>query len=471
MSSTWRDVVVSGLVIVTICFATPKPATAAELQPVVTPELESMGLDEDPAREPENSVPAQPKRRAIVGAELVTQEGQTPPGAVTPVSSLNTPFTNGLGDVGFTGSIGENFVWFGTGITWLNSDGLPDTLTGAETTMGISDTGGFVYSPSVNGDDSVWTHNGLLQTENVAAPGYAPPTMVTFNSRPQMLPGGAAYWVSGLSYTGGTSSEGRVLYTSSDSNPVSTVPVLASDDLVGGVPIDRPSGIDFDYQISDNALHHIHVLLLDVASTNSDGIVYVDGSSVAAEGSPSGDGDNWDNFDTVSINNAGDFLFSGDTDGATTTDEFIAHNGVIAIREGDTIGGVTLTSSASVRAVSINNLGHAAHIWGYSGGEGLFFSCVAGDLTDGSTLVLAVGDEVDLDSNGTGDATVIDFNASSSIAPGLWLAEDGDIFVEVDLRYSASDLEAIIRLDLPSCSLFSDGFEDGDTGGWSSSVP
>jgi len=467
MSSTWSGVVVSGLISVSICFATAATGTAADLQPMVTPELEAMGFDVDPAREHETAIPPQPKTRAIVDAVLVIQEGQIPPGAVTPVSSLSTPFTNGTGEVGFTGSIGENFVWFGNGITWLNSDGLPDTLTGGESTMGISDTGGFVYSPSVNGNDSVWTHNGLLQTENVAAPGYAPPTTVTFNSRPQMLPGGAAYWVSGLSYTGGTSSEGRVLYTSSDSIPASIVPVLASDDLVGGVPIVRPSGIDFDYQISDNALHHIHVLLLDVASTTWDGIVYVDGLSVAAEASPSGAGDNWDNFDTVSINNTGDYLFSGDTDGASTTDEFIAYNGVIAIREGDTIGGVTLTSSASVRTVSINNLGHAAHIWSNNAGEDLFFACNAADLAAGSTLVLAVLDEVDLDSNGTGDATVIDFNASNIIGPGLWLAEDGKIFVEVDLRYGATDLEAIIRLDLPFCGLFADGFESGTTGAWS----
>jgi len=100
--------------------------------------------------------------------------------------------------------------------------------------MGVSDTGGFIYSPSVDGGDSVWTHNGLLLGDNVPAPGYPAPTAITFNSRPTMLPSGAAYWVAGLSYTGGTSSEGRVLFSASDSTPGSITPVLASDDIVGG---------------------------------------------------------------------------------------------------------------------------------------------------------------------------------------------------------------------------------------------
>lgn len=413
-------------------------------------ELEAMGLDEAPTVEAEPHA-APDAIRAVVDATLVLQDGDTPAGAPGAVTTLNSPFTNGNGAVGFTGSAGENFVWYDTGIVWLNSDGAPSTLTGAESTMGVSDTGGFVYSPSVDGNDSVWTHNGLLLTEGVPAPGYAAPTTVTFNSRPQMLPGGAAYWVAGISYTGGTSSEGRVLYTSSDATPATITPVIASDDLVGGFAIDRPSGVDFDYQLSDDGSHHIHVLLLDTGSTADDGIIYVDGSLIARESQPSGAGDNWDNFDNVSINNAGDYVFSGDTDGATSSDEFVAYNGTIAVREGDVLGGVTLTSSASVNALSLNNLGQAAMIWSASGTETLFFACDASDPTGSSTAVLTVGDELDFDGNGVGDASVTDFNASGIIGPGLWLAEDGRVFVEVDLDYGAGDLEAIVELELPSC--------------------
>jgi hypothetical protein len=411
-------------------------------------ELEAMGLEAPHG--PEEPVSLQ-GGRAIVPATLVLQEGDIPTGAPAAVTALNSPFTNGNGTVGFTGSAGENFVWYDGGIVWLNSDALPVVLSGAEGTMGVSDTGGFIYSPSVAGDDGVWTHNGLLLVEGVAAPGYAPPTTVTFNSRPHMLPGGASYWIAGVSYSGGTSSEGRVLYTSSDSTPATITPVIASDDLVGGLAIDRPSGVDFDYQISDDGSHHIHVLLLDTGSTTDDGIVYVDGGIIARETFATGAGDNWDNFDNVSINDSGDFLFSGDTDGATGSDEFVAYNGTIAIREGDTIGGINLTSSATVNTLSLNNLGHAAMIWTSAGAETLFFACDASDLVASTVAVLTVGDEIDLDGNGVGDATVTDFNASSSIGPGLWLAENGRAFVEVDLDYGAGELEAIIGLDLPSC--------------------
>lgn len=412
-------------------------------------ELEAMGLDALPLEEPAfTTIPDGVS--AVIPATLVVQDGDTPPTAPGPVSSLNGPFTDGNGEVGFTGSAGENFVWYDTGITWLNSDGLPSVLTGAEGTMGVSNTGGFIYSPSTDGDDSVWTNNGLLLVENTPAPGYSPPVVNTFNSRPTMIPSGASYWVAGVSYSGGTSTEGRVLYTASDSTPATITPVIASDDLVGGLPIDRPSGVGFDYQISDDGSHHIHDLLLDTGGTTDDGIVYVDGVIIARETLPSGSGDNWDNFDAMTINNDGNFLFSGDTDGATTSDEFIAYNGIIVIREGDTIGGITLTSSASVNAASLNNLGYAAFIWSYSGAETLFFACDASDLATTSVAVLSTGDEVDFDGGG-GDAFVTDFNASSAIGPGLWLAEDGRVFVEVDLDYGAGDLEAIIEITLPVC--------------------
>jgi hypothetical protein len=414
-------------------------------------ELEAAGLDSVPPAEPSAKAVAK-SNRATVAASLIVQEGDTPAGAPGPVTALNSPFTNGNGVVGFTGSVGENFVWYDTGITWLNSDGLPSVLTGGEGTMGVSNTGGFIYSPSVDGNDSVWTHNGLLLTDGTAAPGFPPPALNTFNSRPTMLPGGASYWVAGVSLSGGTSTEARVLYGSSDSTPATITRVLASGDMVGGFPIASGSnGIDFDYHLSDDASHHIHSLTLDTGSTTDDGIVYVDGVVIARETFPTGGGDNWDNFDNVSINNAGNYLFSGDTDGATGSDEFIAYNGVISIREGDAIGGITLASTASVSALSLNNLGHAAFIWSHSGGtETLFFACDASDLAASSVAVLSVDDDVDFDGGGA-DAVVTDFNASSVIGPGLWLAEDGRVFIEVDLDYGAGPVEAIIALDLPSC--------------------
>lgn len=446
-----RSTLVALMALATVCGVSWTPLTAEE--PAATVELERLGLDGPlPADDPPRVAKAE--ARALVPATLVVREGDAPPGAPGAVTALNSPFTNGDGEVGFTGSAGENFVWFDTGITWLSSDAPPGTtLTGAEGTMGVGNNGEFIYSPSVNGNDGVWTHNGALLVEGTTpAPGYADPVRNTFNSRPHMIPSGASYWVAGISYTGGTSSEGRVLYTSSDSTPANITPVIACDDLVGGLPIDRPSGVGFDFQISDDGVHHIHELILDTGSTTNDDIIYVDGAIVARELSPSGGGDNWDNFGTVSINDSGNSLFSGDTDGATATDGFIAYNGTIAAREGDTLGGVTLTSTASVNALSLNNLGRAAFIWTVGGiGEVLFYACDASDLPGSTVEVLRTADQLDLDANPGADATVTDFSASTVIGPGLWLAEDGRIFVELDLDFGAGEVEAIVALDAPSC--------------------
>ncbi len=392
---------------------------------------------------------------AVTPVAVIAQDGDFPTGGNGgEVNTLNAPFTDGNGVPGFTGAVtGEvssNFVWYATGITWLNISALPDhTLTGAESTMGVGTSGQFVYSPSIDGDDGVWSQNGLLAVEATQAPGFPPGVNSTFHSRPQMSDGGQAHWVAGFNDAGGTTTLGRVLYTSSDATPGNTVVVLRSDDMIGGFPIDRPSGVDFDYNFSGDNTHLITVLQLDTGSTVNDDHVYVDGTLVAREASPDGDGDNWDNFDNVSINNSGHYLFSGDTDGATASDEFIAYDGAIALREGDTVGGVVLTTVATVQALSINDLGQAVHFWN-AGGERLFYAFDAADLRGSSVQILAVGDSVDVDGDGTPDATVTDFNGSQGIGPSLDLDEDGRLLIEVDLNYGAGDLEAEIALDLPA---------------------
>jgi hypothetical protein len=412
------------------------------------------------------------KNGVVRSATVVLQTGDTPFGAPGAVTSFNSPFTNGAGAVGFTGTAGEGFVWRDAGITWLNSDAVGNTLAGGESTMGIGDDGQFIYSPSLNGEDSVWTHNGLLAVENTQAPGFATGTVSTFHSRPTMCPDGRTFWVSGFNESGGTTTEGRMLYTSNNATPAATQVVLRSDDMIGGFAIDRPSGIDFDYQGSDDGTHLIAVLFMDTGSSVDDGFLYVDGALVAREADPSGEGDNWDNFDSVSINDDGDYLFSGDTDSDTSADEFIAMNGAIAIREGDTIDGVQLTTAASVLGLSLNNRGEAVHAWttGSGAGEHLFVATDAAQLASTSMLVLSTGDAIDLDGDGASDATVTDLETSPATGPGLWLAENARVYVEVELDDGITQFETILAMDVP-LTLFADDFETGDTGTWSSAVP
>ena len=408
------------------------------------------------------------ERGAIVPATIIAIEGQeVEPGV--PITSVNAPFTNGQGKVGFTGAVdrggSDSFVWFDAGPIWFNSD--DGNLSGAEGTMGIGDAAEFIYSPSNSGRDSVWTQDGLLLEEDVAAPGI-PGSIISFNSRPTLLPDGTAHWVAGTTDVVGGSTLGRVLYRSTPTEG-GIVPVLASGDLVDGIPIDFPSGVDFDYSFSDDGTQHIQGLLLDTGSTADDGAVYVNGVVVARETGTNGDGDNWDNFDTMSINNNGDYLFSGDTDGVTTSDEFIAYNGAIALREGDTVGTFTLTPSASVLALSIDNVGRALHAWSAGGIDVLFFATDASDLIGTSAIILMEGDQIDTDGDDIADYTVTDLNASNILGPGLQLAEGGVAYVEVDVDDGGGELEAILELIIAP-TLFSDGFESGDTSAWSLTV-
>ena len=391
---------------------------------------------------------------AVVEVAVMVREGDTPPaGDGNPVDGLNSPFTNGRGTVGWTGSLDLNpgsdtFVWFGTDLIWRGTDEPAQVLSGGEGTMGISDSAGFIYSPSVDGDDAVWTDNGLLLVEGSPAPGFDPPTTNTFNSRPTMTPGGIAHWIAGYDLDGGGSSDGRVVYRAVDGLPENIEVVLRAGDMVGGFEIEDGSGIDFDYAFSDDGTRHIQPLQMVTGNIANDNFVYVDGALVARESDPTGDGDNWDNFDNVTINDSGNYLFSGDTDGASGSDEFIAYDGLIVLREGDTVDGFTLTSSASVQGVAINNLGQAVHQWDTADGEVLFKSCDASDLRNGSTLVLAEGDEIDSDGDGVGEATITDLNAAGFIGPGLSLAENGRLYVGVDLDDGLSEFEAILQLDL-----------------------
>ena len=400
---------------------------------------------------------AAPAARAQTDALVVIREGQSVPlpgGGTGTVGVLNPPFVNGENEVGFTGSItapaADNFLWFNTGIVWLNSMAAPDTiLTGAEFTMGVGNNGEFVYSPTIDGDDGVWTDRGYLLGE-VNAPGVGGDTLVTFNSRPRMRPNGQAYWVAGLNNgAGGTASVARVFYTSPDRTTGSTVPVLRTGQVVGGFPIQQPAGIAFDYDISDNGAHHIHALLMQTGSSTTDDAIYVDGAIVARASLPApGGAGNWTTFDTPSINNSGNYVFVGDTDAATNADEVMVYNNTLALREGNVVSGVTLGSTNIGHA--LNNIGFVLFGWSLTStsDEGLFVG-PANNLAM-STLVLRTNDSLDTNGDNATDYYVRNLN-SSTTTPGIDFADGVYAFVEVVLEpvgNPTGDVDAIIRLDV-----------------------
>ncbi len=380
-----------------------------------------------------------------VSIGVVAKEGDALDGAV--ITGFSQPFVNGVGDVGFTATLddGSRSVWYGGGTIFNSGSALPDVLTGGESNMGISNTGGFIYSPSYNGGDSVYTHEGVLLVDDDAAPGL-PGFFSTFNSRPRMLDGGDAVWVGGLSTVMGGSSIGRVLYRADPANPGGATPVMKTGDSVGGFAIGA-SGIGFGYDFSGDGAHHIQELLLDTGSTSNDLHVWVDGGVVAREGSPTGQGDNWAAFKSASINSSGNYLFAGDTSGATATDDFVAYNGAISIRQGDLIDGITLTGAFD--ACAINDLGEAVFIADSSLTETLFWASDASALSAAIAL-LSVGDEVDVDGDSSPDYTITDFNASTIASQGMDFGNDGLLYISVDLQdVTGATVDAIISIAVP----------------------
>lgn len=386
-----------------------------------------------------------------VSGDVIVREGDTIDGST--VDSINSPFTNGNGDVGAVLALadGRRAIWYGSGVIFTSDMGLPDSLSGGEGTMGIGNNGEFIYSPSFNGNDAVWGQNGLILAEPDQAPDLAPGFLSTFNSRPQMIDDGTGFWVGGVNDgAGGTSTATRHLFRS---NPNGTLNrVMGAGDVIansGGLTINASNGIDFDYHVSGNGTHMINAITA-ATSTASDELLVVNGAMIAQEGSANGTGDNWENFDNVSINNSGNFIFSGDTSGPTSSDEFIAYNGVIALREDMTLDGLTLGSS--VNALSINNNNESVFIWTTDEAtETLFYAADPMNFASAIAL-LSVGDLFDENNDGIGDWVIDDFNASGVVGPGLDFAEDGFVFVEVDLASldGATTFEAIISLAVPT---------------------
>ena len=395
----------------------------------------------------------------IVEVGLVARTGDIPPsGDGTAIVSLNSPFSNGLGQPGFTGELasGDRFVWSGAGIAWLNSDALPGAvLTGAESTMGISNTGGFIYSPAVDGEDAVWTEAGLLLREPAPIPGEVK-TWSSFNSRPTMTPSGTAFWIVGLAASQGGSTYGRGFMRCADpANPGSAELLIGTGDAIedgddfyeiGTI------GIGFAYGVSSDAENTILILKMAGVPTSSDDFLYVNGLLREREGDPIAPGaaDKWGLFRGVGINNAGAYVSFGPlTGGDPATNEYVAVDGTILVREGDVVDGVELSAGHAVRWAAINDFDQVLHVWESGSASGTLFLTETNGGMPVSRALVSIGDALDFDGDGVGDATLTDFKTSSVIGPGLGVSDQPWVFVGVAAESAkAGAFEAIIRVPI-----------------------
>lgn len=408
---------------------------------------------------------------------VVVQEGDVPAGGTGAVTSLGPPYLNGQGEVGFVGATDDDpspvpFLWRGEGIVWNGVGPFGDVSNAylGDSRIGLSGERGFIQSLRLDGDRAIWTHLGPLFVEGDPAPAYGPGIVLADLDRATMLPDGTAYFVGGIDETDDGEADAQALYRVPDVSTGATELVFRTGDLVGGFPIGGPySGIDKDYQISENGLHHVHVLSLETSPDVFDRVVYVDGEIVARRGDATGDGDVWQTFDFVTINNHGTYLFSGHTAADRTVNEYIAVGGEITIREGDTVDGVELAFDAPVRSLILNNRDQVIHTWDDAAEAGhAFFASRADRLVATSRLFLSAGDALDVDADGVADGTVVDPIALHPKESGVALTDDSILFMVMTLDLGDGPIEAIVELDL---RLFVDGFESGTTAAWTSTVP
>lgn len=391
--------------------------------------------------------------QATLSIEIIAKEGDAV--GTSFLENIRNPVTNPQGQVGFTfeRTDGVDGMWFDDAPIFNE---MQDVNVGGsfEGSSGIGTGGFFLISPKFNNADAVYNQDGLVLVKNTQAPGFDVGLSTTFHSRPFMSGDNNNYWIAGLNFTGGTSTEDRVLYQLVNNVPT---PVYSSNDLVvEGFAVNRgSSGIDFDFFVSNNNQHLIQILGLNTGSSTNDNVVVLNGTTIVArEASPTNiTGHNWDNFDVMTINNDGDYLFTGNTDGNSSEDEFIAFNGNIVIQEGDTLAGIPL-ESLTLNSVSLNDAGTVGFVLRANNQEHFFISDLQ-DVKGNARLIASVGDSLDVNNDGVVDFTITDFKGSTSFGNSLDLSDHDFAFLELDILPIApsTKIEAIVKFFFNQCPL------------------
>jgi len=449
---------VSVCVVALACVDAARGSLAAELPEPAREESLALPVAESPEQAGDEATDV-----GFEGPRVILQDGDIPEGANgAPIQRINPVFTNGLGRPAMAGSLDRDgvedfFIWYDGSIIWLNSDHAEDGLDGAEGTLGVSDAAGFVYSPLANGIDSIWSHNGLVLSLGMTAPGFPDGSTVEGLNRPRMTPSGRAFWVSEvrsplLEGMRRRETVSQVLYTTASPGVAEVEALLKSGDEVDGAVIAYVNGLRLDYEVSDNAEHVIQAANIVDPERGRRAVpaIYVDGELPMRRGDKTKNGAQHD-YDLVAINDHGQYLVSGETDGDSNGDHFLAYNGEPVLWESAETVDALLVPQAVVRGLSIDNRGRALHAWSTQGfgTEYLFFACDVSQLDESVTL-LQSSSKVDFDGDGIGDASVLKFNGGNG--PILSLSEQSEAFIEVELRYDdGTQLETILSLPLPEC--------------------
>jgi MYXO-CTERM domain-containing protein len=420
-------------------------------QAVIAPSLATLSLLLAASSAEAGVVPPNP-----VQGQIVLREGDTPTGGPA-VVDVRPPWVNAAGEVAFVGGFdnGDHYVFVGNSVVWSGNDDVMATLGAIEDEMGSDGAGNWIYAPDIDGADGLYTNAGVFATIGDPAVGFAGGSY-TFLSTPTMIADGTVYWRAGVDMNGDFVSDFRVFYRSTDGTLASAEALLTGGDMIGMFTLDdNIDGINASYAVSDDGMHRIHVLNME-GDPATDGFIWVDDMLVARELDPTGDGDDWLTFGLVSINDTGNYVFTGNTNGAPGTDAFIAYNGTIAVREGDMVGGITLPAGSSgLRFVAISNLEQATHAWAYNGPAGfretVFFACNAADLAGTSQVVFTtIDDGLDVDGDDVADYTIVDLTIGAPTVSRA-IGATQYVYAEVALDDGMTVTEAMIEVPVDCC--------------------
>ncbi len=347
------------------------------------------------------------------------------------IGTINNVAVNNIGGWATTLNAGTTSHIYGSvdgiapaGIIFSETTEGPLVQTSFESRFGISDFGDVCYSASGNGGpdggfDSAWVNTIGFAIEGAEiTTGPLAGLFWSFASAPTMNANGVGYFSGGTRTTVGGGTSARGLWGTDSETPI----LYSGDELPGlPAPIDGGSSIDFSYKFSRFGSAYILDGIMETTGTGlpsgEDHVVIMDGAGLFLDGqlvqegmivpvAIGGDGaEEWGSgFDFFGVSDMGEYLFTGDTTGDISSDEYLVLNGAIHLREGDTLGVDTL--SGAIEAADMNNNGDWAVVWQISG--------VGTSLVYNDQVLLRLDEQVDFNGDGVIDAgdngaTVDDF--------------------------------------------------------------
>lgn len=406
-------------------------------------------------------------------ASALIREGGPLPGddPANTVSSINNPNINHANGYGFSvntntpGGATISHVWGhptgGLG-TVLRSEGIFGDYeqTSYESWWGMSNAGEICYSPISNhipsgstSLDGVWVDAIPVAVEETVYP-HLPGYWWSFGSRPDITADGKPYFVGGITDTFGGSTDNRGLFFGFD-----TQPLLFGGESYPGLPfpLSTASTVSFDYRMSALGNNYLAEVVLDTTSATDAAMVLngaglVLGGTLVREGNavPAAigglPGENWANFDFLSITEGGQWLMTGDTSADAAVDEFVIVDGTIIMREGMATPDGNVINGA-IEAGYMNANGDWGVIWDVDTAK----ANVEVLIVNGET-VLMEGMEIDWDGNGLVDdgVTLIDFTGISAMCIGDQRPDGSfDVFFVADCNVGGTTLEGAFRLTIP----------------------